>query len=119
MAGEGLPEETQEQVIESCRREICKGADRVKHAPSGSGSLHPVVEGAIDVLSSVVLDRRRIHTVSVPDPKSKCCLCYSMPCRVGRDGVLERMIYPLDIPGVREKMDAFIKKREADIISNI
>jgi L-lactate dehydrogenase len=86
--GDAIPEEEQNGILKWARREVAKGAARVKR--DDRSTLHPVVEGTVAVAEALASDRRSILTVSTLDPTSAERLFYSVPCTVGREGILAR-----------------------------
>lgn len=86
-------------MIEAARGEVIEAARRVKGA-GGDGTRFPIVEGIVAVIDAIAHDTRTILTVSVHDPATDDNLFYSVPCRVGRDGAIERIVP--DLPEVHE-----------------
>jgi len=102
-AGDSTSTDVLEAIVECARREVAKGATRVKTGERSS--LHPIVEGAVEVIEAVGLDKRSILTVSVLDPDSGADkLFYSMPCTVGRAGNLRRFADILADATVRDQI---------------
>jgi malate/lactate dehydrogenase len=69
-------------------------------------TLHPIVEAVVKVAEAVALDRQATLTVSTLDPDSPEGLYYSVPCTVGRNGVVHRHVGVLSQPKVRIQMEA-------------
>lgn len=86
------------EIVDLARREVANAAARVKL--DRRSTLHPVIEGAAAVVDAVGHDRRALLTVSVHDPETAEGLFYSVPCTLGRDGVLERHLGVLREPDV-------------------
>jgi malate/lactate dehydrogenase len=82
-----LDPKQREAILRSARDEVVEGANRVKAGGKGS-TLHPIVEGAVEVAAAIAFDRRSILTVSVLDRDRE--LYYSLPCTLGRAGVVEK-----------------------------
>ncbi|MBL7076628.1 MAG: hypothetical protein ISS31_04065 [Kiritimatiellae bacterium] len=102
-AGDNTPGEVLEGIVECARREVANGAERVKTGERSS--LHPIVEGAVEVIEAIGLNKRSALTVSVLDPDSgEDKLFYSMPCTVGRDGNLRRFDDILGDSAVRDQI---------------
>jgi len=77
------------KVIAAARREVVLGADRVKL--DTRSTLFPIVEGAVAVSRALATDAGSILTVSVLNPEDADGLCYSVPCILGRAGVIQRL----------------------------
>lgn len=75
-------------LVALAKGEVAKAADRVKTADGSS--VHPIVEGVIEVLEAIAFDRRSILTVSVLDPDTPEELFYSAPCCIGQVGIVMR-----------------------------
>jgi len=90
--GQDLLPGVRRRIAELARKEIGKGADRVKHN-IGESSLQPVIEGIVHVMRAIALDTHTIATTSVLDPDSEDKLFYSVPCKLGSTGIVERMGY--------------------------
>ncbi|MDZ4063051.1 MAG: hypothetical protein U1E22_00110, partial [Coriobacteriia bacterium] len=93
-------------AVEAARLETVKAAERVK--VDGRSTLHPVVEGIVSIVEAVASDRRSIHTVSTWDREQQ--LFYSIPCTLGREGVVCRHCDLLRNEDVRTKLDACLDK---------
>lgn len=91
--------------IESARRETVSAASRVKQ--DARSTLHPVVEGILAVVEAVASDRRSVLTVTAHDPVLD--LFYSVPCTLGRQGVLERHTELLETPEVRQRLEPCLR----------
>lgn len=78
-------------MLESARGEVIAAARRVK-AAGRDGTLFPIVEGIVSVLKTIAHDTQTILTVSVHDPETADHLFYSVPCRIGRTGALDRIV---------------------------
>lgn len=87
-----LPEQAFPGILDQCRNEVVGAANRVKK--DTHSTLFPIVEGIVQVVESIGLDRRDILTVSVLDPQGPDGWCYSLPSVVGREGVLHTAIPP-------------------------
>ena len=72
-------------IVGFAKKEVVNAAARVK-TPTGS-SMYPIIEGVAAILESIALDQQRVLTVSVLDPKTPDHLFYSVPCRLGSQGV--------------------------------
>jgi malate/lactate dehydrogenase len=92
------------------RNEIVNAAARVKGGSDGVSlsTLAPIVEGVVQVIESLLVDRRSVMTVSCEDPNDHDRLYYSMPCVVGRAGILERHEVALNLEG-REALSAGVE----------
>jgi len=101
--GDTVPEEEQRGILEWARREVARGAARVKR--DDRSTLHPVVEGAVAVAEALASDRRSILTVSTLDPKSAEKLFYSVPCTIGREGVVARHLDLLEDVEIRSGIE--------------
>ena len=95
-----------DEVIEAARLETIHAAARVK--VDGRSTLHPVVEGVVSVVEAIASDRHSIHTVSSWDPDER--LFFSLPCTLGREGVVCRHLELLSDQNVREKLDQCLAK---------
>ncbi len=84
-----MPEEEFKPILKMVKGEVTNAAQRVKESGTPS-TLHPIVEGAVHLLDTIATDRRTLLTVSVLDPDDKDGLCCSVPCVIGRDGVIAR-----------------------------
>ncbi len=103
-ADDDTPDKVLEGIVEIARREVANGAERVKTGERSS--LHPIVEGAVEVIEAIGLDKRSVLTVSVLDPDSDADkLFYSMPCTVGRHGILDRSVDVLGDAEVRTSIE--------------
>ena len=106
MPGPALGDTTSESeladLVSLAKGEVARAADRVK-TEDGS-SVHPVVEGVVQVLEAIAFDRRSIITVSVLDPATPDELFYSAPCCVGQSGIVMRHAEILDLPPVRSAL---------------
>jgi L-lactate dehydrogenase len=91
-------------ICDLAKAEIAAGANRVKKGGHTS-SLHPIVEGAVSVLRSIALDTFDTHTVSVLDIGNPDRLFYSVPCRLGKNGIHERRTALVSAPAVKECLD--------------
>jgi L-lactate dehydrogenase len=76
-------------TLEMARVEVTKAAACVKEL-GAAGTLHPIVEGVASIVDTVSADKRSILTVSTHDPGSG--FWYSVPCVVGRAGVVRRCL---------------------------
>jgi malate/lactate dehydrogenase len=83
--GDTTTKDELDELVKLARQEVVRAAERVK-TKDGS-SLHPIVEGTASILESIALDQQKILTVSVLDPHTEDHLYYSVPCRVGVNGV--------------------------------
>ncbi len=83
----GLHPSEHREILDCAREEVVKGAGRVKS--DQRSTLHPIVEGTVRVAEAIALDGRRILTVSTLDEETTDGLFYSVPCTVGREGVIE------------------------------
>ena len=95
------------------RDEVVQAASRVKdRGPEVKkmGTLHPIVEGAVSVIATIATDSRRTWTVSVLDPETPDGLFYSVPCTLGRSGVLLRHTELLDPAPTRALLDVSLTK---------
>ncbi len=99
--GLGLDPEQRRAILEDARGEVVEAADRVK--ADEKSTLHPIVEGAVEVAEAVALDRRSILTVSVLDTDED--LYYSLPCTVGSNGLIERHLDLLQAPEIRAGLE--------------
>ncbi len=99
-----MPEGEMDEILDNARREVISGARRVKS--DQRSTLHPIVEAVVKVAESIALDRQATLTVSVLDPDSPEGLYYSVPCTVGRDGVVHRHVGVLSQPKVKNQMEA-------------
>jgi len=79
------------RLLEASRIEVIRAARRVKR--DGQSTLHPIVEGVVQVAEAYLLDQKRVLTVGVADESRPGRLVYSRPSVVGRDGV-----EPLEFP---------------------
>ncbi len=77
-----------DDILDSARREVVLGAKRVK--ADKKSTLHPIIEGAVQVLEAIALDRHSILTISVQDSDTEEGLYCSFPCTVGNDGLIEK-----------------------------
>jgi L-lactate dehydrogenase len=103
VAGEIAPGgELDSETLAAARDEVLVGANRAKG--KDGATLHPVVEGVAAIIDAIASDSRATLTVSAHDEATD--LCYSVPCAVGRDGVVERYIAGLDDNDVAEKLAA-------------
>lgn len=85
-------------LVALAKGEVAKAADRVKTVDGSS--VHPIVEGVIQVLQAIAFDRRSILTVSVLDPDTPEELFYSVPCCIGQTGIVMRHTEILNHPEV-------------------
>lgn len=85
----GLDDDDRNIITDLARDEVAAAPRRVK--AGGRSTLHPVVEGAIKVVEAVALDTHAVLTVAVRDPATADDLFYSLPCTVGRSGVVRRL----------------------------
>lgn len=99
-------------MIASARDEVISAAARVK-GEGGEGTLFPIVEGIVAVIDAIVHDTQTILTVSVRDPETHDDLFYSVPCRMGRAGAVERIVP--DLPGVRDGLERCRDRLRGDI----
>lgn len=99
-------------MIESARDEVIEAARRVK-GTGGDGTQFPIVEGIVTVIDAIVHDTRSILTVSVHDPETDDDLFYSVPCRVGRAGSIERIVPQL--PSVHDGLERCRNRLRGDI----
>jgi len=102
LAGKPWPD----AIVEMARKETVLAAARVKE--DGRSTLHPVVEGTISVLEAIAADRRAVLTVSTLDSERR--ICYSLPCTLGRDGVVHRHLDVLSDPQVEASLEACISR---------
>jgi hypothetical protein len=107
------PEDEFAAAVRQATDEVIRAAARVKVAATLDSSnrgatIHPIVEGIVLVLEAIASDRDALLTVSVRDPGSPRDLFYSVPCRVGRRGVSERLSRLCD----EEAADGLAKCRE-------
>lgn len=99
-----MPEGEMDEILDNARREVVSGAQRVK--ADQRSTLHPIVEAVVKVAEAIALDRQATLTVSALDPGSPEGLYYSVPCTVGRNGVVHRHVGVLSQPKVKNQMDA-------------
>lgn len=99
-------------MIASARDEVIAAARRVKGA-GGDGTLFPIAEGIVAVIDAIVHDTQAILTVSVHDPETDDDLFYSVPCRVGRVGAIERIVP--DVPSVHDGLQRCRDRLRSDI----
>lgn len=121
-------------VLDAARSEVCHGPKRIRDLesqieppcahcgkPRPRSTRHPIVEAAVSIIEAVGSDTQRVFTVSAYDPERK--VCWSVPCTVGRDGVLKRHLEWLEEivseravkemwSGVREELDRALKELE-------
>lgn len=84
----GINASIEDDILELAQREVILGAKRARS--DNLSTLHPIIEGIIAVVESIAKDADIIMTVSVLDPKSPMDLFYSVPCTLGRNGILFR-----------------------------
>lgn len=89
------------EVVEMARKETVNAARRVKQ--DSLSTLHPVVEGIATVVEAIASDRREVLTVSTLDAARG--LFYSVPCTLGREGVLQRHTELLEHPAVQPELE--------------
>lgn len=91
--GAGMDSALFQDVLSAARREVARGANRIKSGDAGAealATLHPIAEGAVRVCEAIALDQRALITVSVLDPETPDSLFYSVPCTVGAEGIMSR-----------------------------
>jgi L-lactate dehydrogenase len=105
--GDRIPPDDLDGLAKCACKEVARAAERVREHSSEvkKSSLHPIVEGAASIVSSIAQDAGEIFTVSVLDPKSKERLFYSMPCAIGRTGILHRYDDDLEEVGIRDGIE--------------
>lgn len=67
-----------------------------------AGTCQPIVEGVVQILEAIALDRHATLTVSALDPDAD--EYYSVPCTIGKGGILNRHLELLGQAGVRERV---------------
>jgi L-lactate dehydrogenase len=77
-----------DDALRQARGEVAWAADRVKQG--GGATVHPIVEGIVTVLQAIATDGHDLMTVSARDPETPDNLFYSVPCIIGRQGVITR-----------------------------
>ncbi len=95
------------------RAEVVQGATRVKEGGHLPGTCYPVVEGVVRVVSAIAQDRHETLTVSTLDPIRQ--VCYSVPCTLGREGVIRRRMDLITDPASRIELEACAEKLRAKI----
>ncbi|HEX4956224.1 MAG TPA: hypothetical protein VF017_22775 [Thermoanaerobaculia bacterium] len=100
---EVAPRELQ-AIVRWASREVTKGATRVK--AGAAATLHPIVEAAVDLTRAIALDSHCIRTPSVLDPDSPAGLFYSVPCTLGRGGLVRRHTEILQSSEIAEGLKA-------------
>lgn len=78
--------EHRKETISMARDETVKAAARVKN--DARSTLHPVVEGIAAVVDAIASDSQAVMTVSTFDEERR--IFYSLPCTLGRDGLVHR-----------------------------
>lgn len=105
--------------LATARDEVIQGARRVRESVSDEakkfGTLHPIVEGAVAVVGAIATDARRTLTVSVEDPDTSDRVFYSLPCTLGRGGILERHAHLLEEPQTRAGIQRTIEQLRATL----
>ena len=91
------------EILKRARREVVRAAARVKG--DHRSTLHPIVEGTLQIAEAVAGDRQAILTPSVLDRASEDSLFYSVPCSIGREGVGERHLDALREPGIHADLE--------------
>jgi malate/lactate dehydrogenase len=79
------------------------------------GTLHPIVEGAVAIVAAVAGDAHRTLTVSVVDEGDDDRLAYSVPCVIGRDGVVERHADVTKEPRVADLLERCLAELRAQL----
>ena len=74
----------------ACETTVKYAARRVRAGGEDVATVHPIVEGNIAVCRAIATDSHATLTVSVRDPTDDDDLFYSVPCVVGRAGVIDR-----------------------------
>jgi L-lactate dehydrogenase len=100
--GAVIQEDELTSMLESARVEVIAAAKRVKET-GRDGTLFPIVEGIVSVLGAIAHDTQAILTASVHDPETVDHLFYSVPCRIGRTGAIERIVP--EHPGVHDGLE--------------
>ncbi len=106
-----------DDVIAQVREEVAKGADRVKSAGTEgnpAATLHPVVEGILLVVEAIARDAHAVLTVSTLQDGDGS-LFYSVPCTIGRGGVLHRHMGVVELPVVRAGLER-CRKHQIDLL---
>lgn len=93
--------ELRAETVEIARSETVNGAARVKE--DQRSTLHPVVEGVVAVVEAIASDRAAVLTVSTYDAKEE--LFFSVPCTLGRSGLVHRHVEVLEAASVRAGVD--------------
>ncbi|MEW6367671.1 MAG: hypothetical protein AB1714_23820 [Acidobacteriota bacterium] len=88
LLGEQMTDAELAGIRDAVRREVVGGAARVKQGQAST--IHPIVEGMLSVAEAVAGDSHSVLTVSTLDPEDPDRLFYSVPCRIGREGVVHR-----------------------------
>lgn len=82
----GLPPAQRDRVLARVHHEVVRGAKRVKEF--ADATLHPVVEGTIEIARTIAHDSRTLLPVATLDEHED--LFYSVPCIIGQAGICER-----------------------------
>lgn len=101
--GARMEEDELEDIVEAARNEVARAAARVKM--DNRSTLHPIAEGVAAVAEAIALDTRAVLTVSVLEPRKRGSLFFSVPCTVGREGVLARHADVLADPAVEKRIE--------------
>ncbi|MCE9553905.1 MAG: NAD(P)-binding domain-containing protein [Planctomycetes bacterium] len=88
---------------ETARMQVVRAAERVKGKKTAT--MFPIVEGVMWLLASIKNDDLSVWPVSVCDPDCPDGLCYSLPCRIGRQGWRDRDYEIISRSGTQKQID--------------